>query len=510
MKQQSKRVGLGIEHLWLLVVLAGFGFYASLVPLPPNDFWWHLKIGEIIHTTGSIPKTNLFGWTLQADYPFVYGAWLSECLFYLLYRLGQLPLIAFVRTLMVMAAFGLVGYETRRRSGSWRMAALAVALACLMSVNNLIIRPQNWSWLPFMIFSILLGKYSAGQLRGRWLLLCPALMVFWANVHGAFILGVIMLGIFFVGEALRTWLKLPGARAWKHVGWIGVIGLFAGLAIFINPQGIGALSYVTDLMTDRPSQQLIMEWQSPTPQGPAGVAFFASVLLLMVALAYSRYRLTPTDLLLVVGFLWLAWSGQRYVVWFGMAAMPILGQALKDIPLENFPGLKAVSQVAPARNILNVVIAVLLFAPLVAVQPWFVERVPLPQTYWKMVLRGTPAGPLLSVETPVAAAEYLKQHPGGKLFNEMGYGSYLIWAVPQQGVFIDPRVELYPYEQWLDYIKVTNGARYNELLAHYGVDRILLDKEKQKNLAQSLLNDPLWEREYEDQYAEIWRKKAGP
>jgi hypothetical protein len=161
-----------------------------------------------------------------------------------------------------------------------------------------------------------------------------------------------------------------------------------------------------------------------------------------------------------------------------------------------------------ARSVLNVFIALLLFVPLVAVQPWFVERVPLPQTYWKMVLLGAPSGPLLSAGTPVAATEYLEQHPGGKLFNEMGYGSYLIWAMPQQGVFVDPRVELYPYEQWLDYIKITNGTRYNELLAHYGADRIMLDKEKQKNLAQSLVNDPLWEKEYEDPYTEIWRKKS--
>ena len=38
------------DQLWPLIVLAGFLFFVSLVPLPPNDFWWHLKIGEIIYS----------------------------------------------------------------------------------------------------------------------------------------------------------------------------------------------------------------------------------------------------------------------------------------------------------------------------------------------------------------------------------------------------------------------------------------------------------------------------
>ena len=49
-----------------------------------------------------------------------------------------------------------------------------------------------------------------------------------------------------------------------------------------------------------------------------------------------------------------------------------------------------------------------MFLPALAVQPWFVERVPLPETYWQQVLRGSSAGPLLSIKTPVAATAYLQ------------------------------------------------------------------------------------------------------
>ncbi|HEY90063.1 MAG TPA: hypothetical protein G4N98_10110, partial [Thermoflexia bacterium] len=102
--------------------------------------------------------------------------------------------------------------------------------------------------------------------------------------------------------------------------------------------------------------------------------------------------------------------------------------------------------------------------------------------------------------------EYLCAHPGGQLFNEMGYGSYLIWALPAQKIFVDPRVELYPLEQWQNYLRISRGVRYNELLAQYGVDRLLLDRGEQSELILSLADDSLWELEHEDEYAQIWKK----
>ncbi len=494
-----QRLRLSTDQLWVLIVLAGFGFYTALAPLPPNDFWWHLKVGEIIYTTGRIPATNLFGWTLPADYPFVYGAWLAEYLFYVLYRWGGLALLAATRTLLALLAFWLVGYEARRRSGSWRLAALAVALAYAMTLNNLPIRTQNWSWLPFMGLFILLSRYAAGELRGPWLLFCPALVAFWANVHGAFVLGPIMAGIFVAGEALRMWLRQPGARSWRQIGWLAVIGGLVLLASLVNPQGIGLWEYVRNMMTDPPSQGLVVEWQSPAPVGIPNTVFFLSILALSFTLAYSRYRPTPTETLLLAAFLWLAWSGQRYIIWFGMIAMPVLAQGLRGLQVHP-PAMRA------QRNWLNSALAALLFIPVLLAQPWFVAALPLPATYLESVIFSPEHTPL-STGTPVAAVEYLRAYPGGKLFNEMGYGSYLIWALPEQPVFIDARVELYPYELWLDYIRIGQGVRSLALLEQYGVERVLLDVAAQAELLRLLERAPDWRCEYADKHTQLWQRE---
>ncbi len=493
----KKRGGISLDILWFLVALAALLFIISLMPLPPNDFWWHLRIGADIYNTHAIPATNMYAWTLPASQPFYYGAWLAELIFYVLYRLGNIDLLIFMRTILIGVTFYLLGAEAHRRGNSWRISALVIAILGLMSLNNLIVRTQNWAWLPFVTTHLVLVRYSEGKLRWGWLALCPLSMIFWVNIHGSFILGLVLLGAFFIGELLSKLLKQPDALDWQRIGLLAGTGVVTGLSILVNPHFTGVINYAINLLTNPPSQKLIVEWQSPTPQGLANITFFASILVLLVLLAVSKYRLKITEIILALGFLWLAWSGQRYVIWYGMVMAPILANLIKDLPIR-LPAF------VPQKNWVNAGLAAVIFLPVVAAQPWFVERLPLPPLYWQQVQRRTSAGPLIDVSTPVAATEYLNAHPGGKLFNEMGYGSYLIWAARSTGDFIDPRVELFPYSQWMDYIDITNGQNYNELLAKYGVERILLDKKLQPGLAKALTNDPAWTLEYDDPYSQVW------
>src|SRR6266508_1813947 len=160
------------NHLWLLGALTLVGVTITLAPTPPGDFWWHLKAGQIIAEQG-IPHTNLFAWALPPDQPYVYGEWLAEWLIYRLYQVAGLAAPVLARNLLGLAAFGLVGLAARLRSGSWPLAALAIVVAGAMAINNLSTRPQNWSWLPFAVFALLLSAFTAGRLRPAALLVLP-------------------------------------------------------------------------------------------------------------------------------------------------------------------------------------------------------------------------------------------------------------------------------------------------------------------------------------------------
>jgi hypothetical protein len=476
------------------------GAYVALVPVDANDFWWHLKAGQLVASEG-LPTTQRFAWTLPSDAAYTYATWLGEWLFYALYNLGGLQLTVFARNLLALLAFGVLGLEAQRRSGSWRLAALVVVLAGAMCSNNLSARTQNWSWLPFAVYVLVLSCYSAGAWSARALLALPLLMAFWVNAHGAFVLGLGLIGLFVVGETLRRLGNALYALPWPRLRALYAAAAATLAATLLNPQGWAIFGYVRDLLTDAPSQQLINEWQPPTVRSFAGAVFFATLLLLVVAWAYSRHRPTMTDVLVVCAFTWLAWSGMRYVVWWALAALPILAQSLARLRAAKAP-------LQPARGgAASWLPALLLGGMLVALQPWFKPHLGLPQPYQALFapLPGAPG--LFSHATPVEAVEYLRSNPGGRLFNEMGYGSYLIWALPEQGVFIDPRVELYPLAQWHDYVAISAARDYNRLLEMYGADRILLSRALQPKLANALHNDPLWVREYRDRYAEVWRRR---
>ncbi|MBN1888872.1 MAG: hypothetical protein JW850_12835 [Thermoflexales bacterium] len=484
-----RKLALRDDHLWLLICLAWIAFFVSLLPLDPNDFWWHLKAGELIAVTGKIPATNLFAWSLPPDQPYVYGAWLAEWLFYQIFRLGGVPLLLFARTLVVVGAFALAWRTARQKGGAW--PNVMVLWSFMMASNNLVMRPQIFALLPFVAFVALLDAYATGRLNARWLLALPALMAFWVNVHGSFVLGLVLVGITIAGEAISD-------RACRKFKCLCVVGILVGLAVLVNPRGPHIVGYVTNLMTDSPSQMLVEEWQSPAADLNAfNVLFFASLVALLAVLTYSRKRPTPTEALLLVAFSGLAMSGQRYIVWYALAAMPVLSRL--------FGGLVAPSA-SVSKSAWRFAAGLLVFAPAVLVQPWWVERVPLPGEYWQMVQRNVAEGPILSISTPVRAADYLRQHPGGRLFAEMGYASYLIWAVPGQGVFVDPRVELYPFEQWVDYLRISNGTCSGELLDKYGVDRVLLDVELQDGLARAMEAEPGWVRVYEDEQSQLWER----
>jgi hypothetical protein len=91
----------------------------------------------------------------------------------------------------------------------------------------------------------------------------------------------------------------------------------------------------------------------------------------------------------------------------------------------------------------------------------------------------------------------------------MAYGSYLIWAIPEQKVFIDPRIELYPYEQWLDYGRLSAGQNVEALLGHYQIDGLLLDNERQANLLEAVRTDQSWELRFEDESSTYLVKRNG-
>jgi len=127
----------------------------------------------------------------------------------------------------------------------------------------------------------------------------PLLMLLWANLHGSFILGFLL-----VGAAL-----VFGKRDRKKV----LLTLDAmALVVLINPRGIGAWSFVLFSMQNASIQNFVTEWQPPVNQGLLRNFFFGWYLLFMLLAGLSSRKLSSLEWVWVLGFGWMAFSASRW------------------------------------------------------------------------------------------------------------------------------------------------------------------------------------------------------
>jgi hypothetical protein len=213
---------------------------------------------------------------------------------------------------------------------------------------------------------------------------------------------------------------------------------------------------------------------------------------MLLAAAYARRPPEPADLLLLLPFTWLALSAVRNVVWFGLVATPLLAVTLAAL----FPPPKR----APAQGaaVPNIVILGILALLVASALPWVKPAIFPPSV-----------GALVEADTPVDAVAFLRAQPERpeRLFHALSYGSYLIWAAPEQKVFIDPRIELYPFAQWVDYTDLSGGSDAQMLLDRYQIDGALLSQADQRRLIAVLRADPDWVVRYQDEQTVYFTKR---
>lgn len=478
-----------LDHVWLVAALALIALRPLLTPIPPNDFWWHMATGRLIVAEQTIPVVDQFSYT-QAGAPFYNQSWLAQMLMYGLHWLGGLPLLIIVQVLVIVLAYGLLLRLCALRTRRLRLSITVLLLSLPMVFDNWTVRPQSYALPLFAAFLTILTEYRLGRANRLWLL--PLLMVLWVNIHGSFVLGLGLVGLTFVGELFhRRWTmddrRLKGQYRTRRPSSIVyrpllVWGALTALAMLLNPRGVGVLGYVRDLLGSSAVATLVTEWAPPTTRDATGLVFFVFVLVCIGVLAMSCQRPPLADMLMLLAFLWLAFGGARHVIWFGMVAVPLLTSQLAA--LLPAPARRA----APGVPLLNGVLIGLLALLLVAGLPWF-----------KPALFPSSVGALLSADTPVAAVDALERLPARpqRLFHTEGDGSYLIWAAPEQPVFIDPRIELYPYQQWTDYITLSQGHNVSMLLQKYQFDGMLLSTERQAALIDAV-RAAGWQTVYQD------------
>lgn len=493
---KSGRFGLSLEHLWSLAALTGVFVFVSTHPIRPDDFWWHLAVGREIVESGRIPRVDTYSYTMAgAAYPSYQMFWLMEVGLYGVYRLGGPALVVFAHSLVITACYGLVIGLARRASGSWRLAAFGGLFAAALGMFDWNVRPQAITFLLGALFLWAIEKARGRpRLGGGWLAAFPLGMLVWVNSHGSFLLGLVLIGLW-LGEAAWEGVRL---RRWEGVrGPLAALGL-ALLACLVNPRGLGVLVYVRTLTGNPAVQKLVTEWAPPSFDSLGGALFLGGLLFSAALLALSPRRPSWRELGTFLAFGALGLKTSRGVTWYGLTMGPVLAGHLGALAGQwgwrpgrgggGSPGL-------------NRLFAGLLLLMALGSLPWFKQALPLP---------AQKAG-LISGETPVQATAFLlAERLPPPVFHAISFGSYLIWAAqPEYRVFVDGRIELYPLELWADYLAISAAqADWEERLASYGVQTLMLSPELQPRLIAAAQASPNWVQVYQDQAAVIFVRRV--
>jgi hypothetical protein len=418
-----------LSRLWaalavLLPIVAALAATLSAV-----DLAYHLRAGEQILAGGGIPRVDTFTFT-AAGREWVDQQWGTQVILAAIYRLTGWTGLVLLRAALAGLIFGLLFVACRLRGADVRSAAWLTLAAFIVAAPALALRPQL---LGMALLAVTLVLVASRRVHPRLFYLVPVVVALWANAHGSFFLGPVVVGLAWLED-----LYSGGPSASRTL----VVAVVTAVATLLNPFGPTVWAYAIGLSTNPEVTARIGEWQPTTLRTIPGVLFFASALAAVVLLA-RRGRMTswPTLAWLAVFFVIGAYA-IRGVAWWPLgAAFALAGVLGRGAEAPERP-------TSPMGRRINVgIVAALVVVGIVLLPTW---RANDPAT-------GAPAGVLTDAPSGVTAALRATQRPGDRLFNLQPWGSWFEFAIPDVPVAIDSRIELFPLETWDDYETVASG-----------------------------------------------------
>lgn len=488
----------------VLVAVLGITFLVmNFYPLWHTDLWGHLSYGRWIIENGQLPATEPL-MPLAEGVPMVNTAWGSQVLGYLTFQQFGVAGIQFSYAFSILLVSSLLTGAVYFRTRSHWFALLTFALFYWCDYQQLIIvRPQ----LAGMVcFAAVFVMATSVRWRTWYLAAIPLTFAIWANLHGSFIVGLVMLGALLVGRALDV---LRRSRNWKMIfsetrtRQIFYALELSAIAVMLNPYGIGIYPAVLEI-SGHVNLLSLIEWDPLTLRMKQGQAFAALVIGLMIVYRLSPRRVSAGEVLLLIGLgLSSLWTS-RMIVWWAPVAAYYIGlhsaaswnRFHKNSPVEIKRG--------GLYTVANLGLLWIFFA-----------YSPLGGT----ILHGGPATPeearqkfqrAVSTATPLEAANYLREHPpSGLVFNSYDWGDYLIWAGPPElKLFVASHVHLIPAEVWMHYREVSQGGvNWQSRLDRYGVNTVVINPVKHNILAERLKeSSAIWTPVYESKKTAVYQR----
>ena len=445
-----------------------------------QDLGRHLKTGEIIVHTLTVPKTNLYSY-VEPNHLFINHHWLSEVIFYTLSQIAGLDSLILLKIVAIFISFALVFRISYSRAGPFWTFVFSIPYLYLFSYR-FDLRPEVFSFVCISLFIFLIEKFRQTR-NSKFLVPLPFIELLWVNLHIYFIVGILLFGIFTISEIIQH-----GKKVNRHILLIGAGILFTTL---INPNGIaGSLAPATILAHYGYS---IVENQT--------IFFLNSVLPNPYILVFEA--------LAVVGFVLLvaAKKKDRYIILLFLSCAALGAYMVRNFPifvLVTFPYSALLALEVEKKIDLQIkrIFQILLLCG-IGVFLFFDVSARLT----------SPARGFSYFSGASQAVDFFEQnHLKGPVFNNFDIGSYLIYRLyPQEKVYVDGRPEAYSVAFFDEYKKMQESpTEFAKQDAQYHFNTIIFSHTDITPWAQtflaSTLKNPEWVPVYLDPMMVIFVK----
>jgi hypothetical protein len=417
------------------------------------DLWWHMALGKYYianHTL--VMDHSVFSWT-PTDPTWIYNTCLGSIAMYLFYSLaGGFGLWIFQWTVFVgiFVSFYLFLRLLGQRLDVTNVTVMAmIGIACSLACR--FYKPElfsalMFSWLLFIYF------YVKETRKKNTFYFYPLLFALWANLHGIFVVGFVLLAIVLVGEILNRIFFAKESFTTNELIHFAMAGLLSMAATLINPYGVEyLLSTYRDISSETYAglqNQFVLAWQSLWPYLTEGSEIFllngiaawimtTMMISIFILSGYEFIKKKSCDFALLLASMALYWKGMEtvrvsylFAISFFFVFFHLVFRRLK---LKTFP---------EKSTAFSLVIFLLFF---INVAYFNIRYTPYDARF----------GEGLDDIVPVKEVQFLKKYKmEGLLFNDYVVGGYLMWALyPEYKNFIDPRSSPYRNQVLPDYME---------------------------------------------------------
>lgn len=455
-----------IAVLWVKAI------YPASSGIADTDFYWHLTYGRWIVDHQAIPAGDFFSWTFT-DQPYQLTQWLGEAAMGLAYNFAGLGGTKFLSVLLAAITIGFAWLGARRFVHP--AMAFGVALMCNLVQIVTPMRPQLFSFAMLAVATYLIVSFLDTR-RIRFLAAYPLLMALWVNLHGGFIVGLLIIGIMATGLTVEAVLDGRIKQEVRKLSMVWGIVVVSTLATLFNPYGINSILTVLMIGGLR-SSSVISEWMPVNLTTELGWFYLLNLVPFVALMAVSGCKPRLTHGMIAGAFLVFGVMANRQVAMCAAVMAPLTAALLARTPHYQ-KMLPTISD--PSRPVI--------YALLVAL---------MAGSYPAIAAKGNGTWEAtMNLQYPLKATDFLVEHNlTDRVLSDTLEASYLIHrGVP---VFVDGRMDLYKDQHFFEWYLASRATPgWESLLEKHKPNAMLLRLDMA--IRQAALASGHWKQVYQD------------